>query len=45
MLAVKYGFGLVIVLVVASALLGVTFWSANNVEAMTSRFALLLGIV
>ncbi len=44
MLAVKYGFGLVIVLVVASALLGVTFWSANNVEAMTSRFALLLWV-
>ena len=44
MLAVKYGFGLVFVLVAAGTLLGVAFWSGYQTEAMTNRFALLLWI-
>ncbi len=44
MIAVKYGLGLVFVLVAAGTLLGVAFWSADEAEAMTIRFALLLWI-
>ncbi len=44
MLAVKYGFGLVFVSVAAGTLLGVAFWSADEAEAITSRFAFLLWI-